>query len=216
MNVIFPIHKKYADKIFDKTKPVEFRHRLPNIEIGDKIYVYETKKNGCGKIVGYFTVKNTNEINPAKMGTYMYMKVYADMFFDLETQRLVNKALTIDLKDCYNDLVISYLFMEECLDEMLKTKRPPETSDNMILYDINKYLKLKKKQNNFLNGCDNWLRDIGFYNEIGGDSSNWEYEIWIDKVEKFENPIPITEFCNKNREKIQKAPQSYCYTLTDI
>lgn len=216
MNVILPIHKEYSDRIFTGIKPYEFRNRVPKLEKDDKIFVYETKKQGCGMIVGYFTVNNIEKITHHKLGAYSYLSDYAHRFCDEETQRLVDKAMKIILNDCDNSLVLCYFLMEECLDEMLKTKRPPEQSLNNLLYrNIKKYDKIQQEQHNIVSECDEWLRNMGFYNDDYGERSNWQYQIIIDKVYRYENPIPISEFKNKTGKFIQKAPQSFCYTIND-
>lgn len=215
MNTIFSIHKQYSDKIFDKTKPVEFRHKLPKLETGDKVYIYETKKGGCGQVVGYFTVKEIKPVQETSMASYMYAEKYAELFCDEETQKTVKKAMSIHLDEYDNSLVLCYLFMNECLNEMALSNRPPEESLNNMYKNMKNYEKQKKKKNEFLNACDNWLREIGFFDK-NYNPMNWDYEIWVDEVKRFETPLPITEFLNKNGEAIQKAPQSFCYTNTDI
>lgn len=214
MNVIIPIHKQYSDRIFDKSKPYEFRNRVPKLEKGNKVFVYETKKNGCGMVVGFFTVEAIEEIQHSKLGAYQYVSEYAHRYYDKEIQRLVDKAMTIHLKDCADDLVLCYIFMEDCLDEMLRTNRPPDESFQKHLYeDMKGYMETKRKQREFIEGCDDWLKEIGYYNLEGGDYSNWKYRIKIADICKYEKPKPITDFLNRNGEKIMKAPQSFCYTI---
>ncbi len=216
MNVILPIHKQYSDRIFDGSKPYEFRNRVPKIQKGDKVFVYETKKNGCGMIVGYFIVDGVEKIVHQKLGAYQYISDYAHKYCDIETQRLVDKAMTIDLGNCDNSLVLCYFLMEECLDEMLKTRRPPENSFNdLIFHHFREYDKKKQVQTALIENCDEWLRNMGFYNTDFGEKSNWDYRILIGKTYQFDTPIPITEFKNKQGDSIQKAPQSYCYTINE-
>ena len=216
MNCIFSIKKQYSDLIFNKTKPIEFRNRLPKLEKDDKVYIYETKSQGCGKVVGYFIVDSTKKIKHNKIGTYIYMDLYADLFCDEETKRLVHKAKSINLENHYNDLVTSYLFMEDCLDEMLKTNNPPRIYDSYYLKNDNfrKLQQLEQKQTCFLSDCDEWLRKIGFYDDY--DYSNWEYEIRIKDVFKFEKPIDITCFQLRNGNYLKSAPQSFCYTNSNF
>lgn len=216
MNVILPIHKPYTDRIFNGRKPFEFRNRIPKLEKYDKVFVYETKKNGCGMVVGYFTVKSVEEIVHSKLGAYQYVSEYAHIYYNKEIQRLVDKAMTIKLKDCANDLVLCYIFMEDCLDEMLRTNRPPGESFNNLLYkDIKNYQEIKEKQNTFIQGCDNWLSDMGYYNAEEGNKSEWKYRIRIAGTCQYENPKPITEFLNRKGKIIEKAPQGFCYTTNN-
>lgn len=214
MNVILPIHKKYSDRIFSGLKPYEFRNRVPKLEKYDKVFVYETKKYGCGMVVGYFTVKDVEKIQHHKLGAYGYLSDYVHRYYNEEVQQLVDKAMTIDLNNCDNSLVLSYFLMEDCLDEMLKTKRPPENSfNNMLFYRMSEYNQAKKLQTEIIESCDDWLRDMGFYNTEFGEKSEWEYRIVIADTCKYNNPIPITDFLNKDGNSIKKAPQSFCYTI---
>lgn len=215
MNVIMPIHKEYSDRIFSGLKPYEFRNKVPKLEKYDKVFVYETKKKGCGMIVGYFTVKVVEKITHHKLGAYLYASEYAHRYYNEDIQKLVDKAMTIDLKNCDNSLVLYYLFMEEFLDEMLRTKRPPE-EENYFHYmrdNFSEYNRKKELQTSFIEGCDEWLKNIGFYNTDFGGKSDWNYRIVIAGTCKYENPIPITEFQNAKGLSIKKAPQSFCYTI---
>lgn len=60
MNVIYPIHKVWADKILSGDKPFEFRTKLPRkLTLGSKIFIYETKNNnGAGAVVGECVVND--------------------------------------------------------------------------------------------------------------------------------------------------------------
>ena len=214
MNCIFSIKKQYSDLIFNKTKPIEFRNVCPKLEENDKVFIYETKNGGCGKVVGYFLVDEIKKIPFSKVGTYLFMDIYANLFCDDETKNMVNKAKQIDLEDCYNDFVLSYLFMDKYLDKMLKTHKP--ISINFYAFNSNdwkNYSELEKKTRKFLDDCDNWLYKIGFYNSY--DYSDWKYQINIKDAIKFENPMDITQFQLKNGKFLNKAPQSFCYTLNN-
>lgn len=210
MNCIFSIDKNFSDLIFNKTKPMEFRNVLPKIEVGDKIFIYETKKHGCGMVVGYFTVKSFGKIPHSKVGTYIYIDTYADMFCDDETKRLIKKAKSIELKGYYNSLTLDYIFMEDKLDFMLETHTCPKTDFSLSREEWLKENAAREKNHKLSEDCDNWLSKIGFYDEY--DEANWKYHIWVDKVEKFDTPIPITEFSLLDGRPLKAAPQSFCYT----
>lgn len=62
----------------------------------------------------------------------------------------------------------------------------------------------------FLSDCDNWLRQIGFYNHYG-DESTWEYKIDIKNVVKFEQPIDVNKFQLLNGTYLKTAPTNFCY-----
>jgi predicted transcriptional regulator len=215
MNCIFSLKKCYADLILDGTKPIEFRNVLPKLEHGDKVYIYETKSKGCGKVVGYFVVDFTRKIPSFKIGTYIYMDLYADMFCDDYTKNMVKKAKEIELDDYDNSFVLYSLFKDDDLDEMKKTHKPVDHEFwTFSQEDMDKYEKDREKQNKFMLDCDKWLSNIGFYNRY--DEADWKYEIRIKEVVKFEKPLDLTNFKNSKNEFMQKAPQSFCYTLSEI
>lgn len=53
---IISIKQKYIDKIFSQEKTIEIRKSKPNKKT--KFYIYSTKSDGIGKIVGTFIVSN--------------------------------------------------------------------------------------------------------------------------------------------------------------
>ena len=160
-------------------------------------------------VIGYFVVKETREIPHNKIGTYIYMDLYAKMFCDEETQNQINKAKKINLNGYDNSLVLSCLFRDDCLNEMMETHLPPSNFIPMNSQQIKEFNDIKKKQDNFCSNCDTWLTKIGFYNEY--DESLWKYEILIDDVVRFKTPIPITNFKLQNGNYLKRAPQSFCY-----
>lgn len=51
---ILPIHHKYAAAIYAGTKRYEIRRRIPNLKVGDYVFLYETSP--IQLITGYFIV----------------------------------------------------------------------------------------------------------------------------------------------------------------
>lgn len=214
MNIIYPIKKQYSNLIFNHTKPYEFRNMIPKeLNVGDIVFVYETKTTGCGKVIGYFEVGAITKIDYklSKIGTYYHMDDYARMFCDEYTQKMIEKAKQIRVENYNNAIVMSYLFQDEKLDYMLENSKLP---DNPFLpthsIEYKKYNEAKKKEHEFCDKCDKWLTDIGFYNEY--DESTWKYEITIKNPTLFERPIDITWFKAKNEGFVKVPPQGFCYT----
>lgn len=209
MNAIFSIEKKYSDLILSGYKNIEFRNVLVKLEKDDKVYIYETKKNGCGMIVGYFIVDKIEEIKKNKIGTYNFMVDYAKKFSNKEIIEHIEKASKINLKNHYNCYVLSWLFNEKIIDYMLLTGdvvNIKETLEGGKFEDNNEF---KQKREKFCDDCDDWLKNIGYYNDF--DEAYWKYKIYIKKAIKI-TPMPITEFHLLNGKKINRAPQSFCYT----
>lgn len=218
MNIIYPIKKQYARLIFDKTKPFEFRNHIPkNLNIGDIVFVYETKTSGCGKVIGYFEVANIKKINYkcTRVGTYLYMDTYAKMFCDKEVSSMIEKAKRLKIENYYDSFVLSYLFQDEALDYIEKNKQIPPEQENIFFYwnaskeEKEKYDIARQKSREFCDNCDEWLTNIGFYQN---DEASWKYEIAIKNATLFKEPIAIQSFLDQKDLFIKVAPQSFCYT----
>lgn len=212
MNAIFSIHKKFSDLIFDGTKPWEFRNIRTKLEAGDKVYIYETKSGGCGKVVGYFVVDYIKEVSKSsKLGCYHFLVEYAERYLQKEDVEQAKKATGIDMSESgYNPaLVLMYLYFDEELDYVKENKKPPSSSrrfEDMVEYD-----RKKKKAIELTEGCDEWLNQMGFYNKW--DESTWKYQIRIREAVRFAEPVSITEFKRMDGTCIGRAPQSFCYCV---
>lgn len=210
MDCMFSIKKEYADLIFNGIKPFDFRNVCPKLDEEDKVYLYETKSSGCGKVVGYFIVENISEIPHGKIGTYLYIDTYAKMFCDEKIQESVNKAKQVEFEDYYNSYVLEFLFMDDLIEEMIKTHKPPVIDVwKMNKDEMKEYNQIKQKQTDFCQACDEWLKKIGFYNEY--DESTWKYQINIKNVVKFEKPIDFIKFQLRNGKYLTRGPQNFYY-----
>lgn len=216
MNAIFSLHKKYADLILSGEKTMEFRNRKTKLKDGDKVYIYETKKNGCGKIVGYFICGETIEIPKHKVGTYNFLLKYAKKNCSKEDIEAIEKAMTIDLINYDNSLVLDYVFDDEIISYMQKYKEPPDFETNYSIFYNNhhRYVENDTKRKKLYDDVDKWLRKIGYYNEY--DETYWKYYIEIKAYKKFDEPLSINNFQLCDGKTIEKAPQSYCYTKTNL
>lgn len=218
MNAIFSLYKDFTNLILSGEKDLEFRNKNIKVNKGDKIYMYETKKNGGrGKVVGYFVVEEMVEIPKHKLGCYNFLLHYAiKKGLKEETISQIKKALSIDL-ECYdNSIVTNYLFDEEYLNFLIENKRPMTFNESFerSLKDPSFYNKLSKRSDDYCKEVDAWLSKIGFYNQY--DESTWKYYIKISSYKKFEKPLNISDFRLINGECLKVAPQSFCYTLTNI
>lgn len=218
MNAIFSLYKDFTNLILSGEKDLEFRNIMIKVNKGDKIYMYETKKNGGkGKVVGYFVVEEMVEIPKHKLGCYNFLLHYANKKnLDKEIINQIKKALSINLEGYDNSLVINYLFDDEYLDFLIKNKRPMtfDESLNRSLKDPSHYNKLSKQSDEYCKEVDNWLSLIGFYNQY--DESTWKYYIKISGYKRFDEPLDISSFKLINGEYLKVAPQSFCYTSIDI
>jgi hypothetical protein len=215
MNIIISIHNIWAEKILKGEKTIEFRNNLPkNLKPGDKVFIYETyKNNGRKMVVGSFTLSKAYKIsNKGRIGFVAFIRYYVENILkDKELLKLIDRCEKISMPHHYQDIVYSYMYCDEILDYMEKHHDVPEL--DLALYMDKTFLQKKAKAEMLTTDCDDWLTNIGFYNEFG--ESHYLYAFEIEHVEPFINPIPITEFVNQNMENIKTAPQSWCYTLTN-
>lgn len=210
MNCMFTMSKEYIDLIFNGKKPFDFKNVSPNLKEDDKVYLFDSLQK---KVRGYYTVKDISEINykELKIGTYLFIDTFAKMFCDEKIQKSVNKAKQVEFENHYNSYVLEFLFMDDLIEEMIKTHKPPVIDVwKMNQDEMKEYNLIKQKQTDFLSYCDNWLRQIGFYNYYG-DESTWTYKIDIKKVVKFEQPIDVNKFQKMNGAYLKTAPKNFCY-----
>jgi len=62
--ILLSVHPRFADKIFDGTKRIEFRKLNIPTDI-DRVFVYSTSP--ISAILGYFDVEKTIELSPANL-----------------------------------------------------------------------------------------------------------------------------------------------------
>ena len=209
MNCMITMQKEYIDLIFNGKKPFDFKNVSPKLKEDDKVYLFDSSQK---KVRGYYTVKDISEINHKKLkiGTYLFIDTFAKMFCDEKIQKSVNKAKQVEFEDYYNSYVLEFLFMDDLIEEMIKTHKPPvQDFWKMNKEEMKEYNLIKKMQTEFLSYCDNWLTQIGFYNEY--DESTWKYKIDIKKVVKFEQPLDINQFQKMNGTYLKTNPKNFCY-----
>lgn len=210
MNCMITMQKEYIDLIFNGKKPFDFKNVSPKLKENDKVYLFDSSQK---KVRGYYTVKDVSEINHKKLkiGTYLFIDTFAKMFCDEKIQKSVNKAKQVEFENYYNSYVLEFLFMDDLIEEMIKTHKPPvQDFWKMNKEEIKEYNLIKQKQTDFLSYCDNWLTQIGFYNYLGNEST-WKYKIDIKKVVKFEQPIDVNKFQKMNGAYLKTAPKNFCY-----
>lgn len=214
MNVIYSIHNDFTKLIFDGTKSVEFRNSIGNkMQIGDRIYIYETRKHhGAGAIIGNVTIKDIKKIPYHKVGTYFILPYYVEKYGTEEDKNTVKSAMGISLNDYDESIVLNYLYDQKSLDYMKTTHDVPDVLSNLYRgYSPAIFNQLHEKVDKLCNACDNWAKQIGYYDL--DDSAYWKYAIEITNPRKYDSGKPISDFQNSMGEVIKRAPQSWCYTI---
>lgn len=216
MNTIYAIYKEYIQLILSDIKNLEFRtHIGKNLQVGDTIYLYETKRHhGAGAVVGSVKVKNIFILKYHKVGTYNMLPFYVQKFGTDEEKATVQKALSIHLSEYDDSIVLNYLYDDNMLSYMKEHNDVPDPFNYPAYhgYTAEEYNKRMKKSAKLCEACDEWLKKIGYYDEFG--NCHWNYAIELIEPIRFDEIREISEFKGKNGENLVRPPQSWCYTLS--
>ena len=224
--ILYPVYKKWNSLFFDESimecqrkfpgkrkmvryrKTFEFRTRLPkDLKTGTKVYIYEpVSKNGCGKVVGEFTVgKIINCDYP--FGAYPFMYHFCKyMLKDDAYAAKYLEAFNTELHGYKKGYILKYALDEESMDHIKKYGTPPDIVD--YLYDKVRTEKLDESEN-IWKWADEWLRKIGFYDEFGHSDYKFAYEV-VNPI-RYDTPRDLTSFTKRDGTVLSKAPQSFCY-----
>lgn len=205
---LFPIHKKFTEMIFSGKKDLEFRNVRTKLVPGDRIFVYETKRDGGkGMVTGYFTCGDIKEIPHHLIGTYPMIGHYAEKFGTEDEREHIKEALKVNLKHHDNCLILDYLFDDTAIRIMQETGEPPNSFEFHTGWE-----EIRQKATTFVYACDRWLKDIGYYNQM--DESSWKWQIEIKNPVLLDEGIPINNLFLKTGKPMERAPQSFCYIQT--
>ena len=220
MNIMYSLYKPWCDKVFSGEKTLEFRTKIPKeLKKGSKIYFYETKKyNGSGKVVGECTVTDIIPVLSKNgkwptYGCYPFMEYYFENIIgDFEFADYI-RQIKEDFDGKFDNYkygyIINYMMSEENLENIRKTGHPIDTwklFDKPLIYKILDDIDMA---NEFIHMCDDWLMDIGFYNDMC--ESYYKWGIAFSEVVKYETPISVDSFLDKNGKHLKTGPQSFCY-----
>lgn len=68
MDILLSIHPKWAEKIYNREKTLEWRKNVPNADLIEKVFIYETapvkKITGCFVYDHYYSLVFTDENKP--------------------------------------------------------------------------------------------------------------------------------------------------------
>jgi predicted transcriptional regulator len=207
--------------ILSGKKTIEFRSMLPkDFKSGDKIYLYETSKNGGSKkIVGecevdYIINVLSKDGKWPTFGCYPFLEYY---FQNIKNDSYVANQYGKIKSEFENKVtkykhgyVVKYAFSEENLDSLRKHGEVIDLWNIANFTVVQKYLKDIEKSEEYLKECDEWLTKIGFYDETL--ESTYKYGIVLKNIMKYDKPKEISDFIDRNDNNIKKAPQSWMYT----
>jgi hypothetical protein len=218
--IMYSLHKYWCDKIFSGEKTLDFRTQLPkNLKKGTRIYMYETKQHdGSGKVVGECIV---NDIIPVLRkdgkwpiyGCYPFIEYYFENIvgdFDFADYiRNIKNEFEDKFENYKYGFILYYIMSQENLTNIRNTGRPIDTWKISDMNLVHKILDDIDMANEFIQVCDDWLTDIGYYNDIG--ESYYKWGISFGEIVKYDEPIDVTNFLNQKGVSLKNGPHSFCY-----
>ena len=207
MAIILSMYKEYADKILSGEKILEFRNNIgKDVKVGDTVYIYECKKyNGSGKVVGKFTINSFGDLETSSKwaGQIVFPYFLKNVIKNEDAYNAYNKSMSINLKHYNEYMKARYMF---CPELIIKLDEDIDISAMRINHqnDIDRADRL-------INECENWLENIGFYDDLDNIKAYYKKYIEVSNPVRFVEKKDISEFKLKNGNTIQKAPQSWCY-----
>ena len=205
--------------ILSGNKPLEFRTRLPKeLDVGSTIYLYETRKHGgAGAVVGECIVKDIISVLSPEgkwpiCGNYPFLEFYCENILNdtamAEHIRMCKQEFNGKPENYRYGYLTKFMFSPESLESLRTTG---ETIDLMTLTipERDKILKDFAIADKLELACDDWLTNIGFYNECG--ETNYRYGLVLSEPVRYSTPKPLSEFLDASGKPIQNAPQSFCY-----
>lgn len=208
LDIILPIHKNFVYLLETNEKKFEFRNKLgKNVKCGTKVYVYETgKQNGRKQIVGEFVISKIYDLSDVKFGYYWIIDWYCEYILkDIELSTKFKIAKDLPKSHYKLGSWLNFALSEKCIQYIKDTNEWPKFS--LIIEET----ELIKKAEEIILDVDKYLTKIGYYNSY--DESFFSYALEFKNYKKYETPIPITKYLNKNKELIKTAPQNFHYTL---
>jgi predicted transcriptional regulator len=226
MAIMYPIYKTWNEKIFADDilylqhpdqghkkhyryrKEFEFRTRLPkNLNVGDKIYIYEPKtKGGSGKVIGEFTVGQIIQCG-TPFGASAFIVHFCKHILknDVYAKKIEN-ALQTDLPGYKQGYILKYALDDDSIDYIKANGDIPP----IVTYLHNKQRNERIAESERVwQWTDEWLRKCGYYSEFG--TSNYQFAIAIQNPVKYNSPKDLSEFKRLDGTVLASAPQSHIY-----
>lgn len=213
MDVMASCYKHWTDMILSGEKPFEFRGRpWKKIEVGDKFYLYESKKHGgAGMVVGEATIEKIIPIvfslSPQR-DTFHYWAEHIVNRPDIVAA--VDKIGDFRMSHYKDGYIYTFMLCDPILDYILVHDELPPTyntiRDLFLHPELYQSMDLARKA---IQEYDEWMHRIGFWNEYGESTYTIAYQL-KDPI-RYKKAKPVTMFCGSDGKPITKAPQSFQY-----
>ena len=134
---LLPIHHKYAAAIYDGTKRYEIRKRIPNLHVGDYVFLYETSP--IQLVTGYFIVDYIFKGKPASL--YKQLQKWCGIPWDKYYTYTQGKEIVYWLY-CHNPrkfttpITLMDLGINYCPQSWVKLRCSPDKNTDELLDSI--------------------------------------------------------------------------------
>jgi hypothetical protein len=189
-----------------------FCSRIPkHIDIWDTAFIRD--KNG---IIGRGEITSFDKIhNPSRMGYYPFVDYYVEYVLkDPELLKLVKRAKEVKFKSTDCSVPLDYVFSEKYFPYIEKYKKYPDIEDFHNTFKSaqseKEFLSLcneKEKANNLMKDCDEWLKNMGYYDDYGESKSDISY---IEIANIVKTSLDFSSFELSNNRKVSHNHQ-WCY-----
>lgn len=214
-NIMAALYLPWAQMILNGRKPFEFRKKpWKQVQIGDKLYLYETKRfGGRGKVVGEATIAELISMEfspPPEPKTFLYWAKHIAKREDLV--RGIEEIESIRVRNYKDGFVYRFALCDPIRKEIIRTHRLPSSYNTFFDRSVypERYQKITEATRLILQ-YDEWLRQMGFWNDFGETDYRVAYR--LENPIQYSEPKSIHEFCGLDGKPIQAHPQSGIYVL---
>ena len=107
-----------------------------------------------------FVAKEVFDIKESDFKCYPFLGYYAkNILEDHDIEENINKLYNFDLPEYTDETKCQFLFLTDYLEEFKNTGNLPDIDK---IEDKDKYYLLNTIRDNFFNGCNHWLENIGY------------------------------------------------------
>lgn len=216
MDVIVACYKHWTEMIFSGEKPFEFRTRpMKQLKTGDKLFFYEPKKTGSGKVTGEAVVEKIILMlfkQSPQQETFRYWAEHIKKDHSLvEAIDRIGRFRMSRYKDGY---IYNFMFSKSMIEYIMANDDLPPAFNSLqhrFAYpEIYHQIELARKR---IMEYDLWMHKIGFWHEDGTSNYTVAYQLKKPVSYAVTGLKEIQGFLDQNGRPLQRPPQSYQYVL---
>lgn len=216
MDVMVACYKHWTDMIFSGEKPFEFRTKpIKRLYVGDKIFFYEPKKTGSGKVTGEAVVEKIIPLlfkQSPQQETFRYWAEHIKKDHSLvEAIDRIGRFRMSRYKDGY---IYHFMFSKPMIEYIMANDELPPAFNSLqhrIAYpEIYQEMELARER---ITEYDDWMQKIGFWQEDGTSCYTVAYQLKNAVFFASADYQEIQDFLDQRGKPLQRPPQSYQYVL---